>query len=362
MSNTRCRIPLGYFYGHLIVLPEEVSPEQLPNASVLSDSELQGQLNVLTMLFEDVSCRYSLSCSKLKELLHPFLMSDISNAAHLSAYMDMMKDKNTASNTFENNKILAAYQEAMTYQRQLNTVRNVMTRIENALNKSSTQKSVLLNDNCTDKLRSIAEALLEILLSNDGSAEIDLETCQKLFQGLCVSQRSRVQFLTATLLDRSCRKQEYWGPFLAETLAEMFSSSYNIKFPQDRVFVLLAFLVRKATDKSLVLDASLKALAMILNPMPNRKNLVAINVDIPLLSWLLLFVSLQLDISKASLQNSSRWDWVTGEMAGKTNNDGVSTGYKKKLQKRLVQFKQQLDSLEFTHKVVQNSTQVQVCI
>lgn len=109
MSTTRCRIPLGHFYGHLIVLPEDVTTEQMQHVSVQNPSDLQNQMSILNMLFEDVSCRYSLSCSKLKELLHPFLMTDITNAAHLSAYMDIMKEKNFVL-LGDHSKIFTAYQ------------------------------------------------------------------------------------------------------------------------------------------------------------------------------------------------------------------------------------------------------------
>ncbi|KAB0803392.1 hypothetical protein PPYR_00362 [Photinus pyralis] len=356
MTTTRCRIPVGYFYGHLIVLPEEVSYDQM-HSSVAITTDLENQLNVLSMLLEDVNCRYSLACSKLKELLHPFLTSSITNASHLSAYMNIMKESVSNMTTCENAKVFTAYQEAITYQRQLNTVRNVMRRIECGLNTSEAPIDTL-SDVCVDKLRCIVESLLDALLSIDTMSVINLESCHKLFQGLCVSQGSRIQFLTATVLVRSCGKQPYWGTFLAETLREMYSSSYNSKFPQDRVFVLLAFLGRKSLDRSSVLDATLKVIAQVLQPLAlNRQSLLAVSIDLPLLGWLLLFLSLQLDISKVSLQNATRWDWVTGEMAGKSIENMGS--YKKKLQKRVLYYKQQAENLDWTHKVVQTSTQVQ---
>ncbi|KRT83410.1 hypothetical protein AMK59_4811 [Oryctes borbonicus] len=363
MSTTRCRIPIGSFYGHLIVLPEEIPPDQLQNVNKLSQADLENQLNILTMLFEDVSCRYSLACSKLKDLLRPFLMSDSSNAAHLSAYMETIRDRSNGSiGTMENMKIVNVYQEAVTYQRQINIVRVVMSRIENSLNKSTQLvKLSTLSETCTDKLRIISEGLLEVLLSIDSPSDINLEVCKKLFQGFCISQRSRVQILAATLLDRSCRRQPYWGNFLADTLATMFSSSYTENFPQDRVFVLLAFLVRKSIDRSAVLDATLRVVSQALLPMTqNQKTLLAVTVDLPLLGWLLLFLSLQLDLCKGSQQNANRWDWVTGEMAGKSSSDNLNSNYRKKLHKRFIQYKQQLDNLDFTHKVVQTSAQVQV--
>lgn len=111
MSTTRCRIPVGYFYGHLIVLPDEITPEQAQSCGISNTAtDLDNQMNVLSMLLEDVSCRYSLACSKLKDLLHPFLTSGITNASHLSAYMNIMKDNSTNNTNTENSKIFSAYQ------------------------------------------------------------------------------------------------------------------------------------------------------------------------------------------------------------------------------------------------------------
>lgn len=110
MSTTRCRIPVGYFYGHLIVLPEEGAPDQAQSSSSTIVNDLENQLNVLSMLLEDVNCRYSLACSKLKDLLHPLLTSGISNTSHLSTYMNIMKEGVSTTNNSENAKIFNAYQ------------------------------------------------------------------------------------------------------------------------------------------------------------------------------------------------------------------------------------------------------------
>lgn len=109
MSTTRCRIPTGYYYGHLIVLPEESEDSR-------QAEEVQKQLGTLSVLHEDVSCRYSLSCSKLKELLAPFLSSDLSNTAHLAAYMDISREKNHGgAQNPDNVKIFNAYQVRALY-------------------------------------------------------------------------------------------------------------------------------------------------------------------------------------------------------------------------------------------------------
>lgn len=362
MSTSRCKIPIGYFYGHLVVLPEDIPPEQSPELQAVITTDLDKHLTVLSKLYEDVSCRYSLACSKLKDLLHPYLMSDIPNSSHLSAYMNIIRDKSNCVTDAENSKIFAAYQEAVTYQRQLNMVRSVMCRIEGGINRGqkTRQSNTDLSATCSDKLRTIAESLLDILLSLETSADIDLETCRQLFQGLCISQSSRLQFFTAILLDRSCGRKPYWGGFLADTLAQMFSSSYNVKFPQDRVFILLAYLSRKTPEKSVVLDATLKVIAQVLLPLAQPKNaLLAVTVDLTLLGWLLMFLALQLDLARSSMSGSARWDWVSGEMVNKNNVESTSSGLRKKLHKRFMQYKQQLDNLDWTQKIVQSSVQVQ---
>lgn len=119
MSTTRCKIPIGYFYGHINVPPEgaeasaTVDPSQ-NDPSLLASSD-SGQLNVLSMLMEDINCRYSLACSKLKDLLHPLLTSNITNASHMAAYMNIMKDTNGTNIGGDNLKILSAYQVCISF-------------------------------------------------------------------------------------------------------------------------------------------------------------------------------------------------------------------------------------------------------
>lgn len=159
----------------------------------------------------------------------------------------------------------------------------------------------------SDKLRWIAEALLDILLSLETVSDIDPETCRQLFHGLCICQSSRLQLLAAAMLDRSCSRKPFWGSFLADTLAQMFSSSYNIKFPQDRVFILLAYLSRKSPERSVVLDATLKVVAQVLSPLAQaQKALLGVTVDLTLLGWLLMFLSLQLDLGRGAAPGSGR--------------------------------------------------------
>lgn len=65
MSTTTCKIPLGMFYGHMVVLPGEDYSEANDASSFdvdIFDSSLQAtidaQCNILSALAEDVQCRY----------------------------------------------------------------------------------------------------------------------------------------------------------------------------------------------------------------------------------------------------------------------------------------------------------------
>lgn len=258
------------------------------------------------------------------------------------------------------------------YQRQLNVVQGVIRRIENTLGAqqitpTSTTQTKGLTESCTDKLRVVAENLLDVLLSlsNDMSNTIDRQTCQQLFQGLCVAQAPRLQMLTATLLVRTCGKQMYWGEFIADTLAQMFSSSYTTLFPQDRVFVLLAYLGKKSTERSVVLDATLRILAEVLTSLNRPQGtLLGVSTDLSLLGWILLYLSLQLDnTNKSDNHSARRWNWVTGDNSARSPDSGVCTGsHRRKVHRRFFHYKQQIDQLDWTKKAVQASTQVQVCI
>ena len=65
MSTTRCKIPLGMFYGHMVVLPGEDYSEftaSETNVNNISDpvlqSTIESQCTILSALAEDVQCRF----------------------------------------------------------------------------------------------------------------------------------------------------------------------------------------------------------------------------------------------------------------------------------------------------------------
>ncbi|XP_049817886.1 baculoviral IAP repeat-containing protein 6 isoform X3 [Aethina tumida] len=336
MSTTRCRIPAGYFYGHFIVLPEQVPPNLSHEMKDVTTKELEKQLAVLSNLLEDINCRYSLACSKLKDLLQPYIVSDLKNAENLFTYINVMKDVHVSMNTTEHGKIFSSYQDAINFQLQLNTVKNVMLRIEDSLNRvPHTHQTVTGVAGCsTDKLRSIAEGIVEVLLSVDVVPSLSQHRCQQLFNGLCVSQTSRLQLLTALFLDKSCGRNPFWGNFLADTIYTMFATSYPEKFPQDRLFVLLNFLSRRTPERSSVIDSALRVVSQTLQPiLEPEKTLLAISIDLPLLSWLLMYLALQLDLAVPA-HVTNRWSFVFGELGEKSGSDNSKGNSRKMVKSR----------------------------
>lgn len=311
MSTTRCRIPLGYFYGHVIVLPEDV-----PGEIYIKPPNYEKQVGILSKLLEDISCRYSLVCSKLKDYLQPFLIADVKNTCHLSSYLRATQDAHSFGPKSDEQKLISAYMETVTYQHQMNTVRNVMSRIEQSVLPSATGDSEIVDAIAsTDKLNFIAEGLLEVLLSVDKTAEIPQDLCKHLFDGLCVSEPARIQLLGAMFLEKSCGSSIFWGSFLADTLTELFSTSSTSVVQQDRLFVLLIYLSRKSSESSAIVDAALRVVYKTLKPIEtNRSLLLAVNVDLPFLSWLLMYISLQLTFD---VNGDDRWEWVHNELTSK---------------------------------------------
>lgn len=114
----------------------------------------------------------------------------------------------------------------------------------------------------------------------------------------------------------------------------------------------------------LVLDATLRVLAGVLAPLSQPLgSLLAVSTDLSLLGWILLYQSLLMDSSsKSESQMAKRWNWVTGDTNTKAPGNGISTGsHRRKVHRRFIHYKQQIDQLDWTKKAVQASTQVQVC-
>ena len=149
---------------------------------------------------------------------------------------------------------------------QLNLARRAITRLQKVLDiqppaalmallesvdgpvdvDSSVTKKLLQNAS-TDKLRVLAEFLLDTLLSmtNAGSTIPEIPSTlytaftpffsASLFRSLCVHGTRKTQTHAGLLLVRICAAQPWWGEFLGNMLEELFASDKaTTVFPHDR--------------------------------------------------------------------------------------------------------------------------------
>ena len=138
MSATRCKIPMGAFYGHIVIMDKEGYGDPVMKYLKNRKQNLPAQLKILKALYEDVHCRYCLSSSKLTEILTPLINSDTSNIAHMQAFLNRMKDGEgtmAGSSSFPDyQKVSNVYEECISFQHQLNIIKSVIDRIQGKKN------------------------------------------------------------------------------------------------------------------------------------------------------------------------------------------------------------------------------------
>lgn len=110
MSSTKCKIPLGSFFGHVVVLESDGYGDLLLNCMNHHPQNVQAQIKALNSLHEDVHCRYSLASCKLLELLTPLLNADVSNVAHMQAFINKQRSEDDTPSTMESGKITSIYE------------------------------------------------------------------------------------------------------------------------------------------------------------------------------------------------------------------------------------------------------------
>lgn len=108
MSSTKCKIPIGSFYGHTVVLESDGYGDPLLRYMKHPQNNIQVQIAALNSLYEDVHCRYSLSSCKLMELLAPILNCDLSNVAHMQAFIN--KQREEENSVVDGSKIVTIYE------------------------------------------------------------------------------------------------------------------------------------------------------------------------------------------------------------------------------------------------------------
>lgn len=246
MSATRCKLPMGSFYGHVVILDKDSYADPVMKFVKNKDTYIKTQLKVLNALYEDTHCRYCLSSSKLSELLQPLLKSENSNMSHMQSYLNRIKEAEEQNPEF--NKISSVYEECIAFQNQMNIVKNVIKRLENALTVEQQHQSpeTSLSTVCTDKLRVLSECLVESLLHfiiTYGPKTVsalhnffDLPTCNLMFKTLVINGDSHIRLATCSLLVRMCSFtfKPWWGDFFSNTFTSLFSSQNVEVFPQDR--------------------------------------------------------------------------------------------------------------------------------
>ena len=123
----------------------------------------------------------------------------------------------------------------------------LLESIDGPIDIDSSVTKMLLQNASTDKLRVLAEFLLDTLLSmtNAGSTIPDIPTtlytaftpsfAASLFRSLCVHGTRKTQTHAGVLLVRICAAQPWWGEFLGNMLEELFASDQAATvFPHDR--------------------------------------------------------------------------------------------------------------------------------
>lgn len=246
MSATRCKLPMGTFYGHVVILDKDSYADPVMKFVKNKNNCIKTQLKILNALYEDTHCRYCLSSSKLSELLQPLLKSDNSNMSHMQSYLNRIKETEDQNQEFH--KLSTVYEECIAFQNQLNIVKNVIKRLENSLagDQPLQQQDCSLKALSTDKLRVLSECLVESLLHfiiSYGGKNIsmlhsffNLNTCNLMFKTLVINGDSHVRLATCSLLVRMCSFtfKPWWGDFFANTFTSLFSSQNVEIFPQDR--------------------------------------------------------------------------------------------------------------------------------
>ncbi|XP_030370289.1 baculoviral IAP repeat-containing protein 6 isoform X2 [Scaptodrosophila lebanonensis] len=378
MSSTKCKVPLGTFFGHPVILEHDGYGDNLARYTKQPLQTLHAHIKSLNSLYEDVHCRYSLASCKLMELMAPMRNSELSNVAHLQAFINKQRDEEL-SGIENNNKVVTLYEECMLLQYQINVIRNVVSRLERAVSPSLRSivppKSLLATDESLrhasrDKLRVLSLSLVEVLLHFSieygiknilpGHQRFNVATAKMLFDSLVVYGDAQLQLATCSLLVRMCCFQSWWGEFLADTFCSLFSAQNCKAFPQDRIFFLLTYLGRRSiamgTCRSIVIDAVLKTLARLLAPISPHYNIMpeepttsaraaefnttmGNSSDLQLITWLLLFLSVCLDDHNNDRKDKSatRWDFMSCESDFTKTRHSNSSKQLRCFKKRIIQ-------------------------
>ncbi|CAH0383910.1 unnamed protein product [Bemisia tabaci] len=366
MSMTKCKIPVGSFFGHIVVLPDETYAESCSSSAPAADElKINNQLNVLNSILENIQCRYALCCAKLKEYLNPLISVEPPNILHMHQYFNKVKEDKDYDDM---EKVTAMYKRLR------------------SLNPSKSTKAVgdskeMLTNACIDKLCVLGESVLDLLLyivyeigpvskvPQSFYNSLDQDMCENLFYQFCVNENTRIQISMCTFLLRACSYQTWWGKFLVSILTNLYSSTQKRIFPQDRVFVLLTYLAQKSIagrNKEMrrnVIETLLMELVTLLSPLNNQEpspGFLPVHMDLSLITWLLLYLIQCLDSvtsNSTNLKSAKGGDYTLQRKLSTADNINSARHCRRKLHKKLMQHKQQLEDLEVAKEAFQASTQ-----
>ena len=251
-GQSKVLLPINTFYGHSLDYEYETIPRDSKFRCI---GDLQEKhLKTLSIIHEDLLCRYSLAANHLKSLLKSHSVSLASNSA---------EEKRFVADVCSNCRVL---------QRQLNVVSRVIERIKaqfvanepitvNSLSQSEENPSPetlsLSSANSTQishSTRFILICMLEIARQNQSSmvfyannCSVTEEQCRYFFGEICVKGLPNNGVLALTVLHSVSHTQTWWPNFLSTSFLQYFqeSNSPEMLLHIVKVFLTLLFLAKQ---------------------------------------------------------------------------------------------------------------------
>ena len=249
-GQSKVLLPINTFYGHSLDYEYETISRDSKFRCI---GELQEKhLKTLSIIHEDLLCRYSLAANHLKSLLKSHSVSLASNSA---------EEKRFVADVCSNCRVL---------QRQLNVVSRVIERIKaqyvanepftvNSLSQKEEDPetpslSAANSTQISHSTRFILICMLEIARQNQASMVIQTsscsiteEQCRYFFGEICIKGLPNNGVLALTVLHAVCHSQSWWPNFLSSSFLQYFqeSTSPEMLLHIVKVFLTLLYLAKQ---------------------------------------------------------------------------------------------------------------------
>lgn len=223
---------------------------------------LQAQIALVTLLVEDIECRYSLACRHLRSLLGVAPAAS-GNGAYTMPQQPppATSSRQTDDKTDEESAVLLAYQQCQALQLQLNVALRTLRRLHAAVDVNNGEESngnlaglstVPPQQSFDESLRKASKSRLQCLLEHllaivvplvtarstlarlQPLALLDPAACSLLFRHVCVVGRPQMQAMCGVLLMRLCSSRGLWGDFVGSVFTDYFAHHASSAVPQDR--------------------------------------------------------------------------------------------------------------------------------